>query len=114
MKHETVTFQRGHDDAGRPTYAARCETCGAATFGGAPTAAAAREALRHDDDDAPAAGSASGGNVTFAVFPWLTVEIPAAALDGLSADEVEAVRAAGRAEVVRWLRLRGRLEAPAS
>lgn len=49
-RHRVITFERGtaQDDSGRfiPGYAARCEGCGALTFGGAVSRYAAREALR--------------------------------------------------------------------
>lgn len=48
--HKTTTFERGTsgDKGERKGYAARCETCGAVTFGGFPSKTAAKEALEHE------------------------------------------------------------------
>ncbi|WP_432244795.1 hypothetical protein ACRB8A_12385 [Arthrobacter sp. G.S.26] len=48
-KHVTVAFERGTsgDQGQRKGYAARCETCGAVTFGGFRTKTEAKGALLH-------------------------------------------------------------------
>ena len=45
-EHKVVTFRRNHG------WAARCDTCHDATFGGFPTRTAARDALEHRAMDA--------------------------------------------------------------
>lgn len=51
--HEVVTVERGTTWDGKPGFAARCDTCGAITFGGAPSRRAAREALDGAHADVP-------------------------------------------------------------
>lgn len=48
-KHKAVAFERGTHgyDGGQQGYAARCDTCGAVTFGGFSTKASAKAALFH-------------------------------------------------------------------
>ncbi|WP_267275764.1 hypothetical protein [Arthrobacter sp. CDRTa11] len=49
MSHKTLAFERGtYGPQGDQTgYAARCETCGAVTFGGFRTKTDAKAALLH-------------------------------------------------------------------
>jgi hypothetical protein len=49
MKHKIVAFERGRfgDQGQRKGYAARCETCGAVTFGGFASKSEAKWALEH-------------------------------------------------------------------
>ncbi|WP_102509081.1 hypothetical protein [Sanguibacter massiliensis] len=49
--HKVVTMERGTTDEGRQGYAARCETCGTLTFGGAESRTAARRALDGTHED---------------------------------------------------------------
>jgi hypothetical protein len=48
-KHKTVAFERGTYgwDGRQKAYAARCDTCGAVTFGGFRTKTDAKAALLH-------------------------------------------------------------------
>ncbi len=48
--HAVTVVSRGTTEEGRPGWAARC-SCGAITFGGFASRAAARAALDHDDDN---------------------------------------------------------------
>ena len=52
MTHKTVAFERGTSDYRGMVkgYAAECETCGAVTFGGFATKAAAIDALEHTEE----------------------------------------------------------------
>lgn len=55
--HKAVAFERGtygHDGA-QKGYAARCDTCGAVTFGGFRTKTDAKAALEHVKPTAPEA-----------------------------------------------------------
>lgn len=49
--HKAVAFERGTsgDQGQRKGYAARCDTCGAVTFGGFATKTAAKAALLHTE-----------------------------------------------------------------
>lgn len=55
LVHKVLAFERGtYGDAGElQGYAARCETCGAATFGGFASKSAASSSLLHHASDAP-------------------------------------------------------------
>lgn len=48
-KHKSIAFERGTsgDQGQHKGYAARCETCGAVTFGGFRTKTDAKAALEH-------------------------------------------------------------------
>lgn len=50
-KHKAVAFERGtYGDQGQQKgYAARCDTCGAVTFGGFRTKTEAKAALLHTE-----------------------------------------------------------------
>ncbi len=56
-KHKAVAFERGTygHDGRQKGYAARCETCGAVTFGGFRTKTDAKAALLHTEPLPPAA-----------------------------------------------------------
>ncbi|MEV8081137.1 hypothetical protein AB0O38_16100 [Pseudarthrobacter oxydans] len=60
-KHQAIAFERGtYGDQGQQKgYAARCETCGAVTFGGFRTKTAAKAALLHSEPIAPQSPQAS-------------------------------------------------------
>lgn len=51
--HKVVTMRRGTTWDGKPGWAARCETCGTLTFGGARSADEARRALDGTHDSTP-------------------------------------------------------------
>jgi hypothetical protein len=53
MKHQTVAFERGTsgNQGEAKGYAARCETCGAVTFGGFQTKTQAKAALEHTEGE---------------------------------------------------------------
>ncbi|MET3718333.1 hypothetical protein [Arthrobacter sp. UYEF21] len=54
-KHKAVAFERGTsgDQGQHKGYAARCDTCGAVTFGGFRTKTEAKAALEHVAPTAP-------------------------------------------------------------